>query len=370
MAQSSAFEPQWTSPPGNTIADLLPLRQLSRGDLASLLDASPAFVDALLDGREAITLGLARRLQEVVGGSAAFWMTRDRQYRDDVARLREAGLPWLFELPLQDMARFGWIPTDPPEGFEVESMLRYFAVPSVPAWRARYAAVLQDAAFRTSPSFESRPAAVAAWLRQGERAAESMACAPWDPDALRRTLNELRALTRVRDPQRFIPRLQEAAARCGVAVVVLQAPTGCRASGVARWLSDDKALVLMSARHLTDDHFWFTLYHECGHLLLHRETRIFLDEDADPEGQAETATEDEANRFAVETLIPPSSRDALARVRLETFEVVRLAGALGVAPGIVVGQLQRSGRLPKSHLNRLKRRFVWESGTLVSRGTA
>jgi Zn-dependent peptidase ImmA (M78 family)/plasmid maintenance system antidote protein VapI len=370
MAQSSAFEPQWTSPPGSTIVDLLALRQLTRVDLASRLDASPAFIDALLDGREAITLGLARRLQEVVGGSAAFWMTRDSQYRADVARLREAGTSWLFELPLQDMERFGWIPSDVPDGFEVESLLRYFAVPSVPVWRARYAAVLQDAAFRTSPSFESKLAAVAAWLRQGERVAQSITCDPWDADALRRTLLELRSLTRVRDPQRFIPKLQEAAARCGIAVVVLQAPSGCRASGVARWLSDDKALILMSARHLTDDHFWFTFFHECGHLLLHRDTRIFIDEHDEREDRAETAAEDEANRFAVETLIPPSTDDALARVRLETFAVVRLAGQLGVAPGIVVAQLQRSGRLPKNHLNRLKRRFTWENGTLVSRETA
>jgi hypothetical protein len=347
-------------------------RQLSRGDLARLLGEPRAFVDGLLEGREAITLGLARRLQEVIGGSAAFWMTRDRQYRDDVARLREGGLPWLLELPLVDMERFGWIPADPPEGFEVELLLRYFAVPSVPVWRARYAAVLRDAAFRTSQSFESTPGAVAAWLRQGERIAESMACDPWDAAALRRTLLELRALTRVRDPERFIPKLQAAAARCGVAVVVLQAPSGCRASGAIRWLSADKALLLMSARHLTDDHFWFTFFHECGHLLLHGETPLFLDEDGNTEedGDAETVMEDEANRFAAETLIPPNYRDALACVRPETFEVVRLATDIGVAAGVLVAQLQRMERLPMSHLNRLKRRYAWEGGKLVSRGTA
>ena len=366
MAETSEFLPQWTSPPGDTIADIMSARQLSRGDLARLIDRPTSFIDGLLDGREAITLGLARRLQAVIGGSAAFWMTRDRQYRADVARLREVGLPWLLELPLVDMERLGWIPADPPDGFEVELLLRYFAVPSISVWRARYAVVLQDAAFRTSPSFESTPGAVAAWLRQGERIAESMACDPWDADVLQRTLPELRALTRVHDPRRFIPKLQAAATRCGVAVVVLQAPSGCRASGAVRWLSDDKALVLLSARHLSDDHFWFTFFHECGHLLLHRETRLFVDED----GEAGTATEEEANGFAAETLIPLGYREALARVRLETFEVVRLATDIGVATGIVVAQLQRLGRLSKSHLNRLKRRYAWKGGELGSRGRA
>jgi plasmid maintenance system antidote protein VapI len=365
MAQVDEFLPQWTSPPGRTITDLMSVRKLSRDDLARLLGEPLQFVQNLLEGRETITLGLARRLQDTIGGSAAFWMTRDKQYREDVSRLREAGMPWLRELPLVDMERFGWIPADTPNGFEVESVLRYFAVPSVQVWRARYAQVLQEAAFRTSPTFDSMPGAVAAWLRQGERIAESMLSGPWDPDALQSTLAELPALTRVRDPERFIPKLQAAAGRCGVAVVVLRAPSGCRASGAVQWLSDEKVLILLSGRHLTDDHLWFTFFHECGHLLLHRGSRFVLDAEDEPE----TAMEEEANQFAADILIPRSYRYALTRVRLETFDIVRLATRIGISPGIVVAQLQRMGRLPQNHLNRLKRRFAWEGGKLVSRGT-
>ena len=81
MAQSSEFLPQWTSPPGHTIADLMSSREISPSDLARVLDRSITFVERLLEGREAITLGVARRLQDVIGGSATFWLTRDRQYR-------------------------------------------------------------------------------------------------------------------------------------------------------------------------------------------------------------------------------------------------------------------------------------------------
>lgn len=358
--------PQWTSPPGKTIADVMSSRRLSSSHLAQALNESKNFVDGLLEGRERITLGLAKKLQNVVGYSAAFWMTRDQQYRDDVARLRQPGLEWLLELPLDDMSRLGLLADDVPAGFEVEMVLRYFAVPSIAVWRTRYAKVLSQAAFRTSPTFESSTGAVAAWLRQGERIADNMECDPWDAAGLQKALIELRTLTRVRHPQRFIPRLQAAMAGCGVAVVVLQAPSGCRASGAVRWMSDDKALVLLTARHLTDDHFWFTFYHECAHLLLHRDTRLFLDEDSD----AGTAQEAEANVFARQMLIPASFADALSNVRLETFNIVALASEIGVAPGIVVAQLQRMTRLPQDHLNRLKRRYQWSDGELISRETA
>jgi Zn-dependent peptidase ImmA (M78 family)/plasmid maintenance system antidote protein VapI len=363
MAQTSEFLPQWTSPPGQTIADLLEAKGLSGTDFVRLLEEPATFVDGLLEGRVSITLGLAKRLQDILGGSVVFWMTRDRQYRDDVMRLRATGLAWLRELPLLDMTRSGWIAADSPDGFEVESLLRYFAVPSVSAWRAKYAAVLEEAAFRTSPTFTSKPGSVAAWLRQGERIGEGIACDPWNRDSFARALIELRRLTRVGNPRRFIPKLQEAGARCGVAIVVLQAPSGCRASGAVCWLSREKPLVLLSSRHLSDDHFWFTLYHECAHLLLHSGTQVFLDEDID----TVATLEQEANRFASEMLIPPQFEKALASVRPETFAVVRLAMEIGIAPGILVAQMQRLNRLEPNQLNRLKRRYKWEDGQLVTR---
>lgn len=348
------------------MADALSARCISRSEFARLIEESPTFVDDLFDGREAITIGLARKLQAAIGGSVAFWMTRDRQYRDDVARLRSAGLSWLSELPLEDMSRLGWIPAESPPGFEVEALLRYFAVPSVPVWRVRYASTLEAAAFRTSPTFESNSGAVAAWLRQGERVADAISCEPWDSELLRRTLIASRVLTRVRYPERFLPKLRSAAAACGVAVAVIPAPTGCRASGAVRWLSEEKALIVLSARHLTDDHFWFTFYHECAHLLLHRETQLFLDEDVD----AVTAMEAEANELAAAVLVPAEHREALAHVPLDTHSVVRLASRVGIAPGILVAQLQRMKRLPHNRLNRLKRRYRWDGGRLVSHESA
>ncbi|MFX9089566.1 ImmA/IrrE family metallo-endopeptidase, partial [Acinetobacter baumannii] len=43
-------------------------------------------------------------------------------------------------------------------------------------------------------------------------------------------------------------------------------------------LTPEKAMVLLSFRHLSDDHFWFTLFHEFAHLLLHN-NQTFIDTD-------------------------------------------------------------------------------------------
>jgi HTH-type transcriptional regulator/antitoxin HigA len=123
---------------------------------------------------------------------------------------------------------------------------------------------------------------------------------------------------------------------------------------------------LLSARHLTDDQFWFTFFHECGHLLLHRDTNFFLDENEDDASDIE----EEANTFASEFLIPPTYDRDVAQVRLETRAIVRLATEIGIAPGVLVARLQRMERVPQNHFNRLKRRYGWENGKLLSRETA
>ena len=130
----------------------------------------------------------------------------------------------------------------------------------------------------------------------------------------------------------------------------------------------------MSSRHLTDEQFWFTLFHEAGHLLLHEQRTLFSGDEWNTsawivEGLDDTmgSREEEANNFAAGTLVPDSFRQQLLTLRTETKPVIRFASRLGVSPGIVVGQLQHLGRIGFHQMNYLKRRFKWEESTLVTR---
>lgn len=350
------FLPDWVSAPGDTIADILQERKLAEAEFAQQIRQTPENVKNLLQGRAAITIAVARQLEKVLGASVEFWMSRDFQYRQDIARLHVVDENWLAELPIGDMIKFGWLKPVPHPADEVTACLRFFNVPSVRAWNDAYASLHQMAVFRTSPSFDSRPAAVAAWLRQGEIEAEAIYCNPWNVKQFKKSLLNIRSLTRRKDPDLFLPQLRKICAECGVAVAIVRAPSGCRASGATRFLTRDKALLLLSFRYLTDDHFWFTFFHEAGHLLLHGETGFFLEGVDMPL----TTQEEEANEFAAHTLIPDEWQPALLALRANAQEVIRFAVHIGVAPGIVVGQLQHLGKLSYDQLNRLKRRFKWE----------
>jgi hypothetical protein len=206
------------------------------------------------------------------------------------------------------------------------------------------------ASFRKSPSFKSDDGAVATWLRIGELKASSIQCEPYDPQRFREVLRRIRSLTR-EVPEEFEPELTRLCAERGVAVVFVPEVSGTRASGAAHWLGPARALIQLSLRHKTDDHLWFSFFHEAGHLLLHSKKETFITAEHHSD-----AAEDEANEFAASWLIPKRFDGQLAC--LETLDEIRsFADDLGIAPGIVVGRLQKEGVLDWSQGNKLKRKF-------------
>lgn len=377
IPDQSAFQPTWVSSPGETIVDVLHARRISVDQFAEAMQQSVEDMVALLEGRTAITIAFARRLSEVLGASVEFWMSRDHFYREGAGRLQAEHRDWLDALPIGDMIRFGWISPAPHATEEVSAALRFFGMPSVEAWEQAYAQVGRLTAFRSSASFESKHGAVAAWLREGERRATSLPCQSWDPELFRSVLGKARRLSRIGDPARFLLRLQEICSSAGVAVVPLRAPAGCRASGATKFISPNKALLLVSFRHLTDDHFWHTFFHEAGHLLLHGPTHLFVEGlgDGSPEGYSGGDEEDlfsvherEADDFATRTLIPQEAEAALRRLQPESTAILRFATKIGISPGVVVGQMQHIGRIRHNQLNSLKRRYEWaEDAATVAR---
>jgi HTH-type transcriptional regulator/antitoxin HigA len=123
----------------------------------------------------------------------------------------------------------------------------------------------------------------------------------------------------------------------------------------ARWLTPTKALILLSDRYKSDDHFWFSFFHEAGHLLLHSKKETFVSKDekkAKKETQS-TQEEQEANAFAANQLIPRGYESSLPLLHTDA-DVEAFAHELGIAPGIVVGRLHNSGHWDWSKGNRLR----------------
>ena len=256
------------------------------------------------------------------------------------------------------MVKCGWVDKKSSKAEQVAECLAFFGVASAELWRRKYTEVPALAAFKASNTYVQKTGAVAAWLRQGEREATNIRCAPFENTLFKSKLNELRNLTLEPDPAVFVPKLINACARAGVAVVFAPAPRGCPVTGATKWMTKDKALLMLSLRYKTNDHLWFAFFHEAGHLLLHGKKMLFLELTSAMTG----GHEQEADSFAQDLLIPPKYAQSLKYLAHRRKEVSAFSKEVGVAPGIVVGRMQHEGILPRSFLNGLKVSYQWGKG--------
>lgn len=356
MNRPAEYTPAWASPPGDTVKALARKKGVTASALAAALGVSDDDLPRVLDGQLPITATRAENLAAALGATKNFWMSREAKYREQLKSLHDEGRSWVSSLPFADMAKFGWLKAATSHADRLQHAFAFFGVSTVDEWRDAWLTERAGlTAYRTSPVFTAQATAVAAWLRQGEVAASRLQTAPWSRENFERVLPSLKALTRSKEPDEFIPQLQQLCAACGVAVVVVRAPKGCPASGATR-VRNGQAILQLSMRFLRDDSFWFTFFHEAGHLVLH-EGRLFLEW---PEtGQMEAREEQEANSFAGNMLVPPEHEAELRTLRHDHKAIMRFARNLSISPGIVVGQLQHRKLVSQDRLNFLKKRYIW-----------
>jgi HTH-type transcriptional regulator/antitoxin HigA len=355
---ATPYTPDEVSPPGETLVEVLEMRRMSQAELADRTGRPKKTINEIIKGKAAITPETALQFELVLGIPAAFWMNREQQYREALARVKErqsleTHASWLHEIPYRAMVRMGWIEQRRDQAEQIAELLMFFGVASPAAWEGLWQGY--QAAFRQSPTFSSEPGAVAAWLRKGEIEAQKIKIAEYDPNRFKNVLQEVRKLTR--DLPRNLPTvISEGCGAAGVCVVFVPELPGTRAWGATRWLTQTTAIIQLSLRYKTDDHLWFTFFHEAAHILLHGKRDVFLEADE----LRKDAKEQEADVFAREYLIPEKDYRGFRRLGARSCAAVnRFAYQIGIAPGVVVGCLQHDGVLEHTECNNLKKPVDW-----------
>jgi plasmid maintenance system antidote protein VapI len=354
-------KPDWVSPPGHTIVSILEERELTVEQFAAQIGRSAAVAQKILDGTHAIDVEVARALARNLGASENFWIAREHDYRASISppeKVRVASLSDLLgKLPISDMRKFGWIEKARSREDHIAECFSFFGVSSLAQWQGRYESAFQHAAYRRSTAYASCEVATIAWLRQGEIETQGDEVADWSPEMLEKQIPHFRRLTWYKSPALFLPKLKEAFAKAGVKFAIVRAPKGCAASGAVRILADDTPHMQISFRYLSDDQFWFSLFHEVGHLLLHYDKMPILENTDLTEDECER----EANEFASHVIVPIRYREELLSLGDSRFPIIDFAKKVGIAPGLVVGQLQHEGLIRFNQMQHLKRRFCWSN---------
>jgi HTH-type transcriptional regulator / antitoxin HigA len=349
------YIPDYVSPPGETLEEVLETRGMSQAELAERTGRPKKTINEIVKGKAGITAETALQFELVLGISASFWMNREQQYRESVARRREneafqSQLDWLGRVPYREMANLGWISKRGDKSAQLQEVLMFFGVASPSSWNDLWQGT--QTVFRKSYAFRSEPGSVAAWLRKGEIEAFKIRCADFNPTRFKEVLTKVRLMTRIL-PRNWSSLLVGECSSAGVRVVFVPELPGTRVWGATRWLPQGTPLIQLSLRYKTDDHLWFTFFHEAAHILLHGKREVFLETDSGERN----VKEQEADVFAREWLVPEKQYARFRRLSTRSCAaVMRFAYQLNVAPGIVVGRLQHDGVLEQAECNHLKKR--------------
>jgi HTH-type transcriptional regulator/antitoxin HigA len=110
--------------------------------------------------------------------------------------------------------------------------------------------------------------------------------------------------------------------------------------GAALLLSNGNPVIGMTLRFDRLDNFWFVLFHELAHLVLHigkNDVEFFDDLEAKPD-----ELEKEADEFACECLIPNAVWEtSIARYKPTTETIRDLAEHLNISPAIIAGRIRK-----------------------------
>lgn len=347
-------------PPGEYLTEITEEMAMSQAELARRMGRPVQAISEIANGSKSITPDTALQLEQVLGVPAHIWTGLEAEYqltkaRSEAAEQVEQETDLAVRFPYLEIAKLGWVKPTRKRSEKVMELRRFFAVASLHNLQGVRA---YAPAFRQSAKNEVSHEALVAWLRGGVLVAEKIETKQFDSEKARTALQALRRLTR-EEPEVFLPKLKQVLAEAGIAFVLLPHFPKTYTNGATFWLNPNKAVLMMTIRGSWADIFWFSLFHELGHILLHDKRHAFLEDGLDdPRWKKQ---EEEADKFSQKTLIPPALYRAFVSTgHFTSTSIASFAGEIDIAPEIVAGRLQHDGLLALNHhLHRA--RYKWAS---------
>lgn len=348
----SGFKPNIAIPPGETLKEYLESVGMAQVILAKRIGLAPKTVNEIINGKAPITAETAIKLESIFITPSSFWNNLEANYQETKARLEDEKriteeIEIARKIPYSSIAKQGFLSPANNAVTKVIRLRTFFGVSSL-----HYIPDLHTVAFRIEKDNASSYA-LAAWLQMGEIMARNLKTAPYEEKKLRSLIPAFRELT-LQPPEEFQPQLVSLCASCGIALVLVPHLPKTYAQGATRWLSKDKVLIQLSLRRKYCDIFWFSFFHEVGHILLHGKKQTFV------EMEVRDEIEEEADHFVAEKLIPTRAyQEFINRSSIDNQRIIRFAKSIQIHPGIVVGKLQHDTRVNYNRFNDLRTKFIW-----------
>ncbi len=339
--------------PGATLLEQINIWDMTQKELSLRLGISTKHLNEIIKGKSQITSETALKLESVLGLPASFWIGLEASYQEAITRsnnliIDEKEQEIVKAINYAEIAKYGWVENTKAIRTKIENLRDFFGIANLV-----YIPKLIPIAFRKSTKYASSEYALATWLRKGEITAQERQTDRYMKSKLKKAIPKIRKLT-LKPYEKVLDSLTQLLADCGIALVIVPHISNIHANGAVKWINTEKVLLQLSLKGIYTDIFWFSLFHEIGHIYLeHKKKETIIDiPDLDSE------IEKEADDFAKNILIPENEYSRFISSGIFTkHSIVEFADKTVMHKGIIVGRLMHDKKINFDQFHDLRERY-------------
>ena len=325
--------------PGYYIKEIVEDSGLTQEDFAKRLDTTPKNLSLLIRGEQSLSIDIAMKLSRMIGTSVSYWLNLQNAYDALIAEFKSK------EELAQERVIFSFL--------DYKYFREHFGLPDLPRKIDEQIVYVRNFLnVSTLTVLKKRDMAVNFRSATGELAEANIIKANIMVQiatniALKTEASKFNkaffeeaakyALTLTKNHSTFYPLIREAFAKAGVILVILPNISGSKINGATKKVGNN-IMLMVNDRRLNSDTFWFTLFHEIGHIM-NGDYGISFD--------AESGEQEEiADKYAENMLIPCELyRKFIEENRFDVQSISIFAKKIERDPGIVLGRLLNDGKV-------------------------
>ena len=323
--------------PGYYIQEIVEESGLTQADFAKRLDTTPKNLSLLIRGEQSLSNDVAMKLSRMLGTSVQYWLNLQSAYdsliaefksQDELVQEREI-FKYLDYKYFRD--NFGLPDLPRQKDQQIKQVRELLKVSTLSVLQNRDLAV----AFRSSQKDLSEACVVKAnvMVQLATNRALEMEAPKYDKKKFEEAIKI--ALTLTKKHSEFYPIIKDTFKEAGVLLVALPNISGSQISGATKKIGNN-IMLFINDRRMYADSFWFTLFHEIGHII-NSDYGISFDKD---KGDKESV----ADKYAATALIPEENyKTFTCKKEFTVKDVMKFADEIDRDPGIVIGRLQNDG---------------------------
>lgn len=349
--------------PGETLQEVLEDRKMTQKELSVRTGVTEKHISEIVNGKKNISSSFAKKLEYALGIKASFWMNLQANYDQELLEFEERNNVTKDEIEIlkslikskiieyfKNLSILSNVSDHASLVLELRSVLAVSNLCSI-------SNISYKASYRAQTTNNVDIYVLFAWQKLCEIVTHDLVVEDeLNIERLKESISEIKTFIG-EEPTLIIDELTRIFGECGITFVVVKHFQGAPVQGFIKHTDDGNLILCMTIRKSFADIFWFSLFHEIGHILNGDVKDRFVDFDSVVDKK-----EKRADEFAKNTLINNGDFKKFCKAGDFSLKAIyEFSDDQGVKPYIVIGRLQKEEYILWNQYAKEKERFKWVS---------